>query len=306
MSSFKPLLATPAIDFIFPLYVSVKIDGIRACKVPGRGLVSRHIKPIPNKFIRTILEGIPGLDHCDGELLTFTNGRMDDFNTVQSKVMTVAGTPDFKWYVFDHFGNPDMPYHERQKLLPQGGAHERVKIVVQHQVKDQAGIDWLEDMALTDGWEGLIARSIDGRYKYGRSTVREGLLLKVVRKNRAEAVIVGAKERMHNDNEAQISELGYQFRSSHKDNKIGRGDLGSLELEWDGMCDGALHPGLPENVELPITFSCGTGFSDDLRAEYWGRLSQFIETRQKIVFEFRGVGTENRPRFPAFVGLYAD
>lgn len=306
MADFKPMLASPAVDYVFPLYVSVKIDGIRAIRLPGKGLVSRHIKPIPNRFIRTVLENIEGIEYCDGEILTYTNGIMDDFNTVQSKVMTASGTPDFKWFIFDHVQNPDWPYSDRHALLPQGGFHEKVRVVVQHAVNDQKAIDIIENYALNDGWEGLIARSIDGRYKYGRSTAREGLLLKVVRKQRAEAVIVDAKERMHNENEAQISELGYTFRSSHKDNKVGRGDLGSFELEWDGICDGVLHPGLSKDVKLPIRFSCGTGFSDDLRQAYWDRIQLFVEKGQKVVFEFRGVGTENRPRFPAFIGLYSE
>lgn len=293
---FKPMLASPAEDYIFPLYASIKIDGIRCCIKPGAGAVSRQIKPIPNHFIRTILNSDEALKYCDGELLTFTNGKMDNFNQVQSKVMSEAGQPDFQFYVFDNFQFPDKPYAERLKGLPYG--HEYTKVVTQLQVTSRDELDTIEAAALADGWEGLIARSMDGRYKYGRSTAREGTLLKVVRKHRAEGIITGTYERMHNANEATTNALGYTERSSHKDNKIGRDDLGGLSLRWDGRCDGKLL------CEGPIDFDVGTGFDDALRAYLWKIRSTLPD--KLATFEFRGIGTNNRPRFPVFIGIRED
>lgn len=304
----RVLLATPTaktveemlVAYNVPhMFVSAKLDGIRAHMSRGDKLTSRNGKYIPNRFVSSILEGIEELRCCDGELITFTNGKMDSFNTIQSKVMSVEGKPDFAWYLFDNYMHPEMPYEQRQKWLPQG-KHERVKVIVQHQVHEQHMLDHLENHALSAGYEGLMARRPDGPYKLGRSTDREGILLKVIRKNRAEAVIVGGKERMHNGNELTVGPLGYAARTSHKDNKIGRDDLGAFELEWDGICDGAAM------VEGPIYFSCGTGFDDAQRIDYWLTLDEMVSRRQKVVFEFRGVGTENRPRFPAFIGMYQD
>src|SRR6187455_1732539 len=165
---FKPLLASPAEDLTFPLYVSIKIDGIRCCMRPGLGAVSRQLKPIPNDYIRTILNADEALRHCDGELLTFTNGKMDDFNMVQSKVMTKQGTPDFKFFMFDFFQTPEMPYDLRRQNIPHG--REFTKVVTQMMVYNREELDAIEAKAVEDGWEGLIARSIGGHYKYGRST----------------------------------------------------------------------------------------------------------------------------------------
>jgi len=276
--------------------VSVKIDGIRCCIKPNVGAVSRQMKPIPNRFIRSILNNNPDLEYCDGELLTFTNGKIDNFNQVQSKVMSEEGRPDFCYYIFDHFQYPDWPYVERRMFIPKG--HEYTKVVTQIEVSDQDYLDMLEAAALTDGWEGLIARSLDGRYKYGRSTAKEGILLKVVRKHRAEAIVTGTYERLHNANEATINALGYTERTSHKDNKIGRGDLGGLSLKWDGMVDGRLV--IPQDIGN-IEFSCGTGYDDSTRESLWQSRDSLIG--KVVTFEFRGIGSENRPRFPVFISF---
>lgn len=280
--TFKPLLAEPAEDIEFPVFASVKIDGIRACMLSER-LVSRRLKPIPNTYIRRTLEALPQLAHCDGELLTFTDGKMDDFNTIQSKVMSEAGKPEFSWYIFDHFEYPDWPYFKRQQSIP-SAIPPYTKIVNQHPVTNQAQLDKLEAYALADGWEGLMVRSPQGFYKYGRSTARQGILLKVVRKQRAEGRIVGYEERMHNANPATIDERGYTERSSHKANKIGRDDLGALILDWNN-----------------IIFNVGTGFDDALRASLWQDRDTLIG--QLITFEYRGTGPNGAPRFPAFIGF---
>src|SRR5262245_57163065 len=159
MTNFKPLLAVPAEAIEFPILASVKIDGIRGCILPKYGLVSRKIKPIPNRYIRGTLNN-SGLDFQDGEILTFTDGKMDDFNTVQSKVMTEEGTPDFQYFMFDNFEYPLLEYELRAQRIKTG--IERTKVVTQIPVYNQQHLDELEAKAVTDGWEGLILRSLKG------------------------------------------------------------------------------------------------------------------------------------------------
>ena len=85
--------------------------------------------------------------------------------------------------------------------------------------------------------------SPDGPYKCGRSTVREGYLLKLKRFADGEAVILGCCEQMHNANAAQQDAFGRTKRSSHKDNKIGKATLGAKDAPrfpvWLGFRDAA-------------------------------------------------------------------
>lgn len=85
-----------------------------------------------------------------------------------------------------------------------------------------------EQQCLARGFEGVMIRSFDGPYKFGRSTVKEGYLLKAKRHITAEAEIIGFEELMHNDNEAFKDELGRTKRSDHAENLRPSGMIGSF------------------------------------------------------------------------------
>ena len=74
------------------------------------------------------------------------------------------------------------------------------------------------------GAEGVMLRSPTGPYKQGRSTLKEGYLLKVKQFTDAEARVIGFDEKMHNANEADVGELGQTKRSSHAENLIPTGN----------------------------------------------------------------------------------
>ena len=129
-----------------------------------------------------------------------------------------------------------------------------------------------------------MVRSIDGTYKFGRSTLRDGILGKLKRFTDAEYKVVDFQERMHNANEATTNALGHTERSSHKENKVGRGDLGALVLE---TADGQ-------------RFNCGTGFDDAARSEIWNNRDQYLGRWAKIKSFL--IGVKDLPRFPVFLG----
>src|ERR1019366_8796365 len=102
-----------------------------------------------------------------------------------------------------------------------------------------------------------MVRSLEGPYKMGRSTEREGYLLKIKRFEDGEAEVIGFEERMHNGNESTTNALGRTERSSHQENLIGRGDLGALIVVGvNGTYKG-------------VEFKIGTGFNDAERGVIW-------------------------------------
>jgi DNA ligase-1 len=198
--------------------------------------------------------------------------------------MSKDGEPDVKFFAFDHVEHPSSPYMERVKRL-KGVLNKSVLIHPQHVVTCLDTLLKLEEKMLDAGYEGLILRSKEGHYKFGRSTQKEGLLLKLKRFVDAEAEILGFEERMHNGNEATINELGRTKRSSHKDNKTGRGDLGALLVRTG---DG-------------ISFAIGTGFTDDERTHIWNNQDQFLGRFAK--YKFFPVGVKTAPRHPVYLGM---
>lgn len=291
MSKFRPLLAEK-IDFNrmkYPALASPKYDGFR-CIIDGMGnAVSRSLKPIANHYVSGKLKEL-GLPKFDGELLTYTNGVLDDFNTVQSKLSTRSGMPEFGYMVFDNYAFPEDPFEHRLSVVEHWiRSHEpnRVAPVPHFMVHDEDELLDYEAVCLSENWEGVMTRDPNGRYKFGRSTTNEGILLKLKRFFDAEATVISAHELMHNANEEVTNELGYTERSSHKAGMQGMDTLGKLSVKWGD-----------------VEFDVGTGFTAQQRAEYWEIKDELVG--KKLTFKYQSVSPAGKPRFPVFLGFRTD
>ena len=281
--TFKPLLASPAdLDNLkFPLLASSKLDGVRAIVKDGV-VLSRSLKKIPNLHVQSLFGG-DHLEGLDGELIVGKPTSKTCYTDTVSGVMRVSGEPAVRFYVFDDITWPERRYDDRRPRIDTNDAHHLVE-VSQTFVHDLDELLKLEERYLGMGYEGLILRDPNGKYKFGRSTTKEGILLKLKRFVDAEFEIIGFEERQHNGNEATTNELGRTKRSSHKENKTGRGDLGALVLK---------HPA--------GTFNCGTGFDDALRAEIWANRDKYLGRLAKV--KFFAIGMKDLPRHPVYLGL---
>ena len=245
----KPMLAVDAGDIKslqYPLYATPKLDGIRCLKVNGE-IVSRTFKPIPNNYIRETLKAILP-EGADGEICL-----KDDmsFSAVSSAVMREDGEPNFIYYMFDLYS--DTGYMDRMKEmdkcdLPIDYVHKLIPTVL----VEESDLLAYEQQCIDEGYEGIMVRTANSPYKFGRSTRKEGYLLKIKRFTDGEAVIVGFVERMHNANEATKDAFGRTERSSHKENMIPMGTLGALQVR---------------DVKSGVEFEVGTGFDDAQRKE---------------------------------------
>ena len=278
-SPFKVMLATDAEleKLRFPLVATPKLDGIRAY-VRNGVVYSRANKPIPNDLVQKLFSKH---EHYDGELIVGSPTAHDVMRQTMSGVMSKDGEPDVTYYAFDHLADLNTPWIDRVKKLSR---KLRVNIHEWQLIGDVDTLMAYEQKNVDAGYEGLILRDPNAPYKQGRSTAREGYLLKMKRFVDDEAVVIGFEERMHNGNEATTNELGRTSRSSHKAGKSGRGDLGALLLRNS------------EGVE----FSCGTGFSDADRSEIWTHQDRYLGKLAK--FKYFPVGVKEAPRHPVFLG----
>lgn len=292
----KPMLAAAAdLDKIrYPVLASPKLDGVRAIIKDGV-VLSRSLKPIPNLWVQHKF-GAVSRDGLDGELIVGKPSGEGVFQRTSSGVMSVDGTPDVTFWVFDSFGQSagfagrlDWT-HRRIKMI----GDPALKPVAHKLIRDRRELDNYEAANLMAGYEGIMLRDPDGPYKHGRSTAKEGWLLKVKQFQDSEARILGVTELMHNANEATRNALGHLERSSHKAGKTGKGMLGSL---------------IVEDVKTGVQFEIGTGFTENQRSDYWTwHLAGDPETGQDLVgqlvkYKFQPVGVKDKPRFPVFLGF---
>lgn len=280
----KPMLASAVKDsskLSYPILVSPKLDGIRALAKDNQ-LYSRSLKPIRNRFIQQWFRfsGLP--DGLDGELIVGDERDSACFQSSTSGVMSEDGEPDFKYFIFDSFSNPNAPYTERYNTSLVAPRVVVVENVLCHTWEE---VQALAEKFVKDGYEGAMLRSPHGKYKYGRSTEKEGYLLKLKPFCDMEGEVVGYSELHHNHNEAQLNEVGNMQRSSAKENMVAGDTLGALVIKAKGF----------------DTFSIGTGFSAALRASLWDSREELIG--KLVKFKYQTIGSKDRPRLPVFLGF---
>lgn len=289
---FAPMLSATLANWElvrYPVLVSPKLDGIRVLSRDGR-LLSRKLKPIPNRALQMYF-GRQEQHGLDGEFIHGDPRDPDAFLRTTKIVMSRdAPIEDVRFYQFDNYSVPELPFKERLAFLV-----KRIpgyEIVPHTLCANKEAVLECEREALELGFEGVMGRDPDGTYKFGRSTEREGGLWKLKRFEDAEAFILDVVEENANNNEATEDALGHTKRSSHKANKVGKGVLGALTVRGlNGTWKGS-------------TFNIGSGFSAAERAELWNRRDKLLG--QIVKYKFFPSGSKDAPRFPTYLGLRLD
>lgn len=280
--TFKPMLASDADLSImrFPVIASPKLDGIRAIVIDGV-VMSRSLKPIPNKYVQSLFANC---EYFDGELIVGEPTSDTVYRDTVSHVMAHDKKDfDVRFYVFDHIMQLGKPYTERTVYIPLKSP-KHVKVHEFKVINDGAELFAYETECLAQGYEGLILRDPNSKYKCGRGTAKEQIILKLKRFVDDEATVIGFEERMHNANEKTTNELGRSQRSSHKANLVPMDTLGALHVAFNG-----------------IEFHIGTGFDDAQRAEIWANKQKYLNRLAK--FKHFPIGTKDAPRHPVFLGF---
>ena len=274
----------------FPMFASPKLDGIRAVVLNGK-LLSRSLKPIPNNFTRAIFESSDWYEGLDGELIVGSPTDPKCFNKTTSGVMSEEGEPDVHYYVFDQIPeysglDGDTTFKNRYRDLQNCMPLKRVILVPQKIIWSLPELEEFEQECLSQGYEGVIIKDLNSPYKYGRSTLREGYMLKIKRYQDAEAKIISVEELLSNTNEATRDELGKVKRSNAKAGMVPQNTLGAL---------------IVKDIKTGIEFSIGTGFDEELRSKLWEGQKDIIG---KIVkYKFFAYGAVDKPRHPVFLGF---
>ncbi len=289
MKLFKPLLAgrvDSLADLSYPVLMSQKLDGVRAT-VQGGQLLSRTLKPIPNRFVQAAFAGLP--DGYDGELIAGDPTAPDAYRRTVSIVMSDdKPIGDVKFHLFDQYGV--QPFHVRIKAVQYAVEHLSAMPLayVEHvEIANAEDLQHALEFMVANGAEGVMTRDPQGRYKEGRSTPKDQILTKHKLFEDAEFTITGSYELQHNGNEATTNALGRTERSTAKAGKTGRNTLGGFNLH--------------DSSGRFTDFECGTGFDDEQRADFWARRESLIGQQAKI--RFFPSGSLERPRFPVFLGI---
>lgn len=286
----KPMLAEDAeLDKIkFSVEAQPKIDGVRSLHITG-GLTGRSLKKHKNLHVteRYAHSKYAGLD---GEMFVGNQTDKALCRNTSSAIGTIKGEPEVKWVLFDYITEQTIhyTYMQRHALLSQRIAEigdSSLLLIPTFTVHSMADLLALEAVWLDEGYEGVILRDPHGRYKSGRSTVKEGGLLRIKRFVQEDAIVTGIQEGRVNGNDATTNELGRTERSSHQENMEPNGMVGALECI---------------EVKTGMKILVGAGEMDhDTRRRFF--LNPSLILQKRISFKHLPTGRKDLPRFPTYV-----
>lgn len=304
----KPTLACDAdlSKIRFPVIVQPKIDGVRGCNFHGK-LTGRSLKAHANVFVTNQFSKNQYLGF-DGEFAAGKETHPDLCRITTSVMSTITGEPYVLWHIFD-FVNPltyNLPYYSRMEELTKfydawqcAKGFEHIRIVPSIFCYNMEQLLQLDEEFLSQGYEGTIIRDPHGIAKEGRSTIREGIFLRIKRFIEEEAIVISITEGEENLNEATKNELGRSSRSSHQENKVPNGLVGSLQCKMlKDVYDVQDKTKLLLRKDDLITVSPGN-LDHTARKYYFDFQDEIIG--ETIKFKFFPKGIKDKPRFPTFV-----
>lgn len=292
----KPMLASKWCEKnegMFPFWAQPKLDGIRVLVGEDGYLYTRSLKPVRNTEIQSLVRNLKDeLSGLDAEIIVGDATAEDCYRRTSSAVMSFEND-DIAYatiQVFDIWNHPgDFDDRYGALLGRMSNWPEWVQVVPNSLLSDMQMLREYEERKLEEGHEGIILRRRDAFYKKGRGTPTKGELIKMKRFADAEGVIVAVHEEMHNANEATIGLLGQTERSGHKENLIGKGTLGAIEVKLD-----------PQKWPSEVV-RVGTGFDAQQRQHLWQHRDSLIGKVAK--YKYFEVGVKDAPRFPVFLGF---
>lgn len=308
----KPMLASDYDEskIRFPVIAQPKIDGVRALNMAGT-LTGRSLKKHANRHVTGYFSH-SSLAGFDGEMAAEHECHPDLCRLTTSALSTIEGAPWILWHVFDYVTpeTASLPYSQRLVAMAARVAALRadphlhdlshhlrcIPSVMCASLEQLLEVDstWL-DM----GYEGTIIRDPQGMHKQGRSTVKEGGLLRIKRFIDFEVEVTEIIEGVTNTNEAQTNELGLQFRSTHQENMVPNGMVGAMMGRI--IKDVVDAKGAVLFAEGSIVKIGAGSMTHDDRVRYFKEPNLLIGQIAKSKMFPKGV--KDKPRFPTFQSI---
>lgn len=275
----------------YPTWVMPKIDGVRGLN-PFGTLLTRTLSLMPNVFTRENFSK-PLYQGYDMELAAGLETDDDLCRKTVSAVMSQDGEPMVIGHVFD-LCDPSvqhLPYRERYAMLKNWidfqhsiGQLEDLQVVPYVEVNNEEELLAQEAIWLDMGYEGLIQRDPDAKYKWGKCTPKQCNYTRRKPYEDTEGYLMDVFEAEENLNEAFTDAQGLTKRSTHQANKVGKGMSGALMVKRLDTGDMArIGPGKMTHAE---------------RIELWEKWqSGEIQPGEKIIkFRHFPIGVKEKPR----------
>ena len=269
----------------YPLYASVKFDGIRG-ECTGSEVLSRKFISLPNKHVQNLFSHSI-LTDMEGEIIVGNTGEDETYKRSHSGIMSEGGEPDATIYLFDTYHDKTLPFEDRYAYLKsiESKLPEHCVVMEQVLINDYLELLAFEAKHYRENQEGIIIRYPDSLYKDGTATLKKGELLRFKRFADAEAEILIVNQLMRNLNKLEMDNLGHAKRSTRKAGKVPVALAGSLTVK---------------DLKTGVVFNL-SGLEDSDKEFYW-RMRDNLEAVKYVKYKHFPYGSYKKPRFPSFMG----
>ncbi len=309
---YKPFLAPNDkvnLDNIkYPLLASTKLDGYRCIFYKGE-ILTRSLKQVQNKQLREKFEKIREYtkdNNCilDGEIYSheltfqelnkfFMSKDLENEKSIKKYGKILKIPESVKYFAFDCIINDNLEEEFFKRCLKLHKITDKFKHIVEYvtqiDVYKKEDVDKYFEKVLEEGYEGLILKNPNGRYKCGRGTIKEGLIYKVKPFITFDTEITGVVQATKVDPNAEkkVNELGRSVTSKKKDDRILIEKASAFNVQYEGQ-------------ELKVVLA----MTDEEKEEIWANRKSYIG---KLI-EYKGllVGSKYVPRHPVFVRFRKD
>lgn len=312
----------------YPKIVQYKLDGLR-CIIQNGEVLTSSLKKHQNINLINKLSSV--VEFCkkndiilDGELYTHEV----PFPTVSGNIRSHNQPihPTIKFYVFDilvKYNNitVDTQYQERLEQLNvflSNTNFDMLKPIKTKTINSDEELNEYFKEVLADGYEGLMLKNPEGKYKFGKATAKSQDLLKKKPFVTFDAKIVGIEEEFSNDNESFINEMGKSVKRNTKANKSPTGKAAKFVVQLNSLILEGKEEVTFEMIEIKPTLTAKEVRSmnpklskeeisnkyQTWRKEVWDNKESYIGKH----IEFKGmlVGAKEAPRHPSFVKMRPD
>lgn len=303
----KPLLADDWVEskLVFPLIGQPKIDGVRALNLTG-SLTGRSLKKFGNRYV-TSRYSHSALVGFDGEMAAELETHPALCRLTTSALTSHAGEPYILWWLFDYviptvktleYGQrlEKLAYRIQELQFEAPHLYPHMRLIPWRMLNSKEELDAFDAENLLNGYEGTILRDPNAPHKEGRSG-KKPILWRIKRFVDFEFTVHTVTEGEENQNEAQINELGHQFRSSHQENMVANGMVGAMVGNVIGVVKDPTTGSVlfQDGDEVRVGAGC---LSHDQRRYFFQNQSEFKSYVHKAKFFPKGI--KDKPRFPTW------
>jgi hypothetical protein len=287
----------PLKELEYPCFGSIKYDG-SYCLVYGGELYSRRLKKHANKLLKKRFKEILNLSDWVfmGELCSTSLA----FNRNQSVLRDeTAPLLDLHLYLFDCMSKVEFdskhcptPFNQRYQRLMGFTAGEYVTAVDQILLESYNEAQGFYDNVIANGHEGIVTRSLVGKYKFGRLTANDNIMFRHVELERCDAKVLDVVEadRLKAGVENPVLASGLKDRQYKQDNYEPSNTAGSLKVE--------------DQYGRIYYAGFGEGWDNKLKQLVWDNKAVLIGKTVEI--EYKVAGIKDVPRQPKVVRFRDD